>query len=214
MATTDFYIRPEDGWVEVANAPGYIHIKPGNFHPWWVFVSASAPVVDEIIEATASGAIDITALPIDQDVIVVGSVTYTFVDAAPGAGDVLIGADEEGTRDNLLAALAGNAAVTAVADGSTGITLTATATGAGGNAVILTTDSAGISVSGSGTLEGGVTGVLPAEGLPYGRDPGDHRLSFELPVPTTSKVYVRIKEPISREPTTQKMHFAVLTETI
>lgn len=48
MATTDYFIRPEDGWTLVATAPTYCQIKPGNYHPWWVAVAASTPAASHI----------------------------------------------------------------------------------------------------------------------------------------------------------------------
>jgi hypothetical protein len=206
MATTDFFIRPEDGWVLVATAPDYIQIKPGAFHPWWVFVSSGDPATEDVSEVPASVSITFNGQPSATEVIVVGSVTYEFDD------DVAIGADAEETRDNLLAALGGNSAVTAVADGADTITLTATASGSAGNSVTLTTTATNIAVSGSGTLSGGVDEVTTAVGLPFGRDSDGRREAFELPVGTGDKVYIRIKEPTSREPATQAAHFAVLVE--
>lgn len=95
--TTDFNIRPEDGWTLVATAPLYVKIKPGQFLPWWVCVSAATP---------------------------------------------------------------------------------------------------------------GPT----VEGLCYGKDPQMHREEFELPVATTENVYIRIKDPVTREPTNATAKFSVLSK--
>lgn len=40
VATTDFYIRPEDDWVLVATDPTFLNVRPSGFHPWWVAVTA------------------------------------------------------------------------------------------------------------------------------------------------------------------------------
>lgn len=40
-ATNDIYIRPEDGWVLVATNPTYLNIRPDNFAPWYVAVTAA-----------------------------------------------------------------------------------------------------------------------------------------------------------------------------
>lgn len=95
--TTDFNIRPEDGWTLVATAPAYCLIKPAQVHPWWVAVSASLP---------------------------------------------------------------------------------------------------------ASTLEG----------LSFGRDPNLHREQFELPVSTTENVYIRVKSPVAREPSTQKASFSAVVK--
>lgn len=41
MSTTDLYLRPEDGWVLVATNPSSVLIKPQDFHPWWVAITAA-----------------------------------------------------------------------------------------------------------------------------------------------------------------------------
>lgn len=40
VSTVDFNIRPEDGWVLVATNPTYLNVRPSNFSPWWVAVTA------------------------------------------------------------------------------------------------------------------------------------------------------------------------------
>lgn len=50
--TTDLYIRPEDGWVLVATNPAYLMIKPENFHPWWVAVTAAGAPAAGVIGAS------------------------------------------------------------------------------------------------------------------------------------------------------------------
>jgi len=37
--TTDFLIRPEDGWTLVATNPSQLVIKAAVFHPWWVAIT-------------------------------------------------------------------------------------------------------------------------------------------------------------------------------
>lgn len=49
MSTTDLYVRPEDGWLLVAENPASLIIKPEDFHPWWVAVTdGSVPPSDLI----------------------------------------------------------------------------------------------------------------------------------------------------------------------
>lgn len=40
VSTVDFNIRPEDGWVLVATNPTYLNVRPDDFAPWWVAVTA------------------------------------------------------------------------------------------------------------------------------------------------------------------------------
>jgi len=49
VATNDVYIRPEDGWVLVATSPTYLNIRPDNFQPWWVAVTAAGAPAAGII---------------------------------------------------------------------------------------------------------------------------------------------------------------------
>jgi hypothetical protein len=48
-ATSDLYIRPEDGWVLVATNPTALIIKPDAFHPWWVAITAGTAPADALI---------------------------------------------------------------------------------------------------------------------------------------------------------------------
>lgn len=41
VSTVDFNIRPEDGWVLVATNPTYLNVRPDDFAPWWVAVTAA-----------------------------------------------------------------------------------------------------------------------------------------------------------------------------
>lgn len=41
LETTDFFIRPEDGWTLVATNPGELLIKPAVYHPWWVAITTT-----------------------------------------------------------------------------------------------------------------------------------------------------------------------------
>lgn len=123
--------------------------------------------------AAATGTITITnnGNISEGDKVTVGSTVLTFVEADPEAGEVEIGASAGDTRDNLLAALSGATGVVVEADGADAITVTAASEGEAGNEIVLTTDSDGVAVSGSGTLSGGVNPVYATLviDLPYCR---------------------------------------------
>ena len=101
-------------------------------------------------------------------VVVVGTQTYTFAAAAGAANTVTIGATVSDTLANLAAAVNGgpgagaaygsgtvaNADATAVAQGPT-LTFTAKVSGAGGNAIVSTTDDASLGFSNAATFAGG-----------------------------------------------------------
>lgn len=40
VSTVDFNIRPSDNWVLIATNPTYLNVRPDNFQPWWVAVTA------------------------------------------------------------------------------------------------------------------------------------------------------------------------------
>lgn len=48
VATTDYYIDPTQGWVQVGTSPASITIKPDTFHNWFVAVSPGAPATSLI----------------------------------------------------------------------------------------------------------------------------------------------------------------------
>lgn len=48
VSTVDFNIRPEDGWVLVATNPTYLNVRPDNFQPWWVAVTAAGTPADSL----------------------------------------------------------------------------------------------------------------------------------------------------------------------
>jgi hypothetical protein len=101
--------------------------------------SAAAPVA-------ASGTITLGSAGVDGDTFTVGATVLTLVAAAPGAGEVLIGASASDTATNLAAAIDALAPVTAAAVGPV-ITVTAATAGEAGNSIALAT-------TGDATLSG------------------------------------------------------------
>lgn len=41
--TSDIYLKPEDGWKLIATDPATILLRPSNFAPWQLAISAAAP---------------------------------------------------------------------------------------------------------------------------------------------------------------------------
>lgn len=132
----------------------------------------------------ASGTVTSTANgnPSDGDTITVGEETYTFKTALSSGPtvpfEVKIGADGEETLNNLRAALsAGAGEGTAYSEGTTAnalanapdaaaadgadfvLTIVAIAAGTSGNSIVLTEDASNLTVSGTGTLEGGTDAI-------------------------------------------------------
>lgn len=119
--------------------------------------------VKAVANVNASGTLKFTGKGTANDTFTVGADTFTLVASDPAAGEVLIGADAGGTRDNALAVLQAAAAelgVTVEATSTDTITITAVADGVAGNAIALAKTSTAITVSGAGTLTSGVDRVL------------------------------------------------------
>lgn len=192
MATANFYVEPQDGWVAVASDVAFIRISQfPHRHAFWVTTDSQAPSTG----SAATGTITFSGQPTAADTITVGSSVFTFVETTPAGDDeVEIGADAEETLDNLLAAitaLAGDT-VTATKSGTTIIDLAAVEQGPDGNSIVLTESADNVTVSGSGTLEGGSDPVL---GFMV-----DCEEEFWCDVPISDTVYVRTTNPTPDSP--------------
>jgi hypothetical protein len=116
----------------------------------------------------AAGVFTLAGIPVDTETVVIGGVTYTFVDTLAVAFDVLIGVSASATLDNLIAAINGSAGegstygtgttahptVTAAAGVGDTMDVTASTGGVAGNSIGTTTTAADGSW-GSPTLTGG-----------------------------------------------------------
>lgn len=129
-------------------------------------IGQSGAPVDAVANTQASGTVTVAdnAKVAAADTLTVGATVLTFVanGATPGDGEVEVGSDAGGTRDNILAALGDAEDVTVEASSTAAITVTAVAAGTAGNDIGLavTLDEAGgITVSGA-KLSGGVDQVL------------------------------------------------------
>jgi hypothetical protein len=215
--TFDLYVRPEEGWVEVAADPDNLLIRPENHHPWFLAVTdGSAP---QTTSSQATGSIVFAGLPLDTETVTVGDTTYTFVAALAAANDILIGSDAEETRDNLLAAINGaagegtlygtgtvaNVGATGAATGLDTIDLTSVRSGTAGNDIALSEAATNVTVSGA-ALTGGAE---PLIGLPFGRGNDNARDGFEVNGAIVGNVYIRIRDPIASTPGA-RMRFGVI----
>ena len=49
MPTTNTYIGPADGWVEVASAPKFVRVSAAPYsHPFYVFAKSTAPAATDV----------------------------------------------------------------------------------------------------------------------------------------------------------------------
>jgi hypothetical protein len=108
----------------------------------------------------ATGTITFTAAPVADETITVNAITYTFKAAATTATQITIGANVTATASNTASKIELNdPAVNAVSVAGV-VTISAANTGTYGNAITLTEAATNTSVSGSGTLTGGINKVV------------------------------------------------------
>ena len=110
--------------------------------------------------AQANGSITLTGQPAPNDTLDINGTTVTFVAGTPVGNQVQIGLTDTATAQNLQNFLANSvdANISQITYSTVGLVtaLTAIAWGTAGNSYVLTTSGANITVSGSGTLAGGV----------------------------------------------------------
>jgi hypothetical protein len=108
----------------------------------------------------ATGTITFTSLPLATETITVNAIVYTFVVVAVTATQIAIGANVTATASNTASKIELNdPAVNAVSVAGV-VTISAANTGTYGNAITLTEAATNTSVSGSGTLTGGINKVV------------------------------------------------------
>jgi phage tail sheath gpL-like len=154
MATTNTYIKAEDGWVLIAG-PGAFFRATGIPHSgsFQLVQSAATPNVNS---TKATGTITLSSTgPANNDTVTIGGQVYTFKTSPSAATDVLIGADNTATSASLVTKINANSTVVTATSALGVTTLTAVATGTAGNAITLTKSGANIAVSGA-TLTGAV----------------------------------------------------------
>lgn len=190
--TIDLSVTPADGWVLVATDPNYLYVRPNANVPWFLAVTASG--APNSAWGAATGTVTFSDVPTADDEVVIGGDTYVFKASAADPFEITIGADAAGTATNMIAIVNsdGTAGVTASDGGSGIVTLTADTEGVSGNAIVLTTNADNTTVSGSGTLTGGVdplVGVM-MQG-PSSQDPKQH---YEHTGATSAEFYVRVAD--------------------
>lgn len=185
MPTANYYIQPEDGWVEVVNGGvNFLRLtRQPPSHPMYVAGGASPPTAG----ASASGTINITgAGPSAAETVTVGTDVYTFVVTPVDPFDVAIGVDATETGANLAAAITANSSVAFATSALGAVTVQALSSGTIGNSVALAENAANTTVSGA-TLTGGIDAIL---GVAL-----DEGTKFFVNVTTAENFYVRTITP-------------------
>jgi hypothetical protein len=131
-------------------------------------ITVTGTPLAQVDNVQSTGTITVTGTPAVNEELVVGTQTFVFKAARSGAGEISIDEDNTDQAEFIAAAINDDVSAEATATSEDGIvTVTAVAAGTAGDLVLLTEAAAGIAVSGSGTLEGGVDEV-PVETLTVG----------------------------------------------
>lgn len=203
MATANFYVKPTDGWVAITSTPvDFIRVRayPDDYI-YFITSSSSTPSDDFSVDPAiaASGSVTISGgLPAANGTVTINGTVFTFVAEGDEVADtdVVIGADEDETGENLAAAI--NAVLSSfvtAANAAGVVTVTANFPGVGGNSNTLAENATNTTVSGS-KFTGGADPVYPTT-LGYRVDCED----FWVDVPSGSEYYyVRSINPANGQP--------------
>lgn len=114
----------------------------------------------------ATGIITMSGVASADETFVIGTQTFTWKVSRSVAGEVTIGAGASAAVTNLVDAITADITnVTAVDGAGDTVDLTAATKGIAGNSIVLTEASSNMTVDGTGTLGGAVTGVDGTLGL-------------------------------------------------
>lgn len=184
MPTANFYVGPEDGWVQVADSPAYVRVSGyPHSHPYYAYAGSSAP---SLVAIAATGTVTFsTAVPTAGHVVTIGSETYTARASATLPFEFTIGATFADSATNFTTAVNTYSTLVNASDTTSVVTLTAKAVGTQGNYSITTNDS-NIAVSGA-AMTGGIdvtVGVLLCH----------HPLKINVTM--TEKLYARVQNSV------------------
>jgi hypothetical protein len=100
ISTTDYWLRPEDGWTLVATNPTMLVIKPDAFHPWWVAATVSGAPNAAV---AASQVLTLSGNAVAAETVTIDGVVYTFRAAPSVANEVAVGGTAAISITNLVA---------------------------------------------------------------------------------------------------------------
>lgn len=184
MATTNFYIAPSDGWVQIADSPDFLRTSAvPHTHQYYIFAGSAAP---SLTAAAGTGSVVFaTGVPIAGEHVIIGSETYVFRAAASLPFEVTIAATNLLTAVNFATIVnAQSTLVTAINTTGT-VALTAKAVGTQGN-YALSENATNVSVSGAA-----MTGGAPPQlGVLNCHKP------FWMNVTSADKFFARVQNPV------------------
>ena len=163
LAGFDEAIEDESSFGQTLTARGSTaRLVPADGTADYQTVNATAPLDDRYLEAalvSATGTLTFTANPLNTETVTLGASVYTFNTVLGAAGSILIGADEDASLDNLVAAINGDAGEGTLYGTGTVVNASATAaigpTSAQLTATAITAGTAGNTVASTETVTGG-----------------------------------------------------------
>lgn len=187
MPTSNTYIGPEDGWVQIADSPKFVRVSGfPHTHPYYVYAGAAAPANNVAVQA--SGVLTFAVgVPIANETVTIGSEIWTFKASRSVAYEVAIGGTNAITAQNFKTAVNTDSMTVFAAGASNVITVKPYLAGTTGNA-IATTETA-TNVSWGGALMTG--GLAVVEGILVCHHP------FKVNVTMVEKLYARNPNPVS-----------------
>lgn len=135
-STTNYYIAPSDGWVQISSTVAGLFLRVSGFphtHPYNLYFGASAP---SLAGVKATGSVVFSGLPTAGQIVTIGNEVYTFRALRALPFEVTIGADATATGDNLVTALAADSLIVTGANTTGTVALTAIKIGTNGNYTI------------------------------------------------------------------------------
>lgn len=188
MATTatNFYIAPQDGWVQISAAADFLRVSAvPHTHPFYVTFAASAP---SLLPVAASGTVTIvTTGPTEGQIVTIGSEVYTFTATPTVPFDVDLGAGFADAADNLAITINADSILFRASEAGSVVTVTALNPGTQGN-VLFTTNADDTTLTGAGLLTGGTDIAL---GALICHDP------LFIDVTTDAACWARVPNPVS-----------------
>lgn len=184
MATTNYYISPQDGWVQIADAPDFLRTSAfPHTHQYYIYAGSGAPGLDA--SAGTGSVIFATGVPTAGEHVIIGSETYVFRASATLPFEVTIGATNLLTAVNFAAIVNAQSTLVTSVNTTGTVALTAKAVGTQGN-YALSENATNVTVSGAA-----MTGGAPPQlGVLVCHKP------FWMNVTSADKFYARVQNPV------------------
>lgn len=200
MATKNYFIGPQDGWVQIhaagTGSSAFHDIRISAYphtHPFFVFGDSSATPSNVATAATQTVTFS-TGVPIANETVTIGGQVFTFKASRSAPFQVTIGADNATTAANFVSAVNTDSTKAFATAATNVVTLHAYALGTAGNSITLTEAATNVTVGGA-TLAGGANADM---GVLVCHKPFEVRNSTSTG--NVDGIYVRVQNPVPNSP--------------